>query len=325
MASAGPLAGQYDLILSFDYESINTTIQQTARDLKEKLATVGLGPGQGEMLHIVAHSMGGLVSRWFIEREGGNLIVQHLVMLGTPNGGSPWPRLQNWATATLALALNGLTAMVWPAAALGSLVAAIERVNVALDQMIAGSEFLTELATSPDPKVAYTLIAGDTAIKLAAPPQPELGGMNLVQRLLGRLSAADVLRVAADQVFFAPNDIAVSVSSMTRLGADRIPALAVQPAACDQHVLFPRPGRAGGTGPHADLCDGHRTGGFFGGLIPHPDLATAATVGPLPEAILRRLREHGCRLAPTSRLPERTRSGRWPWILYPAVEEIRGS
>ena len=60
------------------------------------------GAGHGKTLDIAAHSMGGLVSRWFIEREGGNQIVRRLVMLGTPNGGSPWPQVVDWATVALA-------------------------------------------------------------------------------------------------------------------------------------------------------------------------------------------------------------------------------
>ena len=155
----------YDVILSFDYENINTPIQQTAHELKTRLAAAGLCPGHGKTLHVVAHSMGGLVSRWFIEREGGNKVVQHLVMLGTPNAGSPWPQLQDWATVSLSLALNGLSATAWPLKTLVGLVAAIESVDVALDQMAPGSELLSDLATSPDPNVSYTVIAGDTAIK----------------------------------------------------------------------------------------------------------------------------------------------------------------
>ena len=50
--------------------------------------------GHGKTIHIVAHSMGGLVSRYFIENLGGHEIVQHLIMLGTPNSGSPWPEVQ---------------------------------------------------------------------------------------------------------------------------------------------------------------------------------------------------------------------------------------
>jgi pimeloyl-ACP methyl ester carboxylesterase len=235
----GPLVEHYDLILSFDYENINTPIQQTARDLKARLAAVGLDPGHGKMLHVVAHSMGGLVSRWFIEREGGNQIVQHLVMLGTPNGGSPWPRLQDWATVSLSLVLNSLTVAVWPARALSALVAAIESVDVTLDQMVPGSELLADLAASPDPNLPYTVIAGDTAIKPAAlRSQTERDGASVLQRLLRRLSANNALRLAADQVFLAPNDIAVAVASMGSLGPTRSPAVAVLPSACDHLTYF---------------------------------------------------------------------------------------
>jgi hypothetical protein len=83
------LVEKYDLILTFDYENLHTSIEDNARLLKQRLAALGLPPNHGKTLHVVAHSMGGLVSRWFIEREGGNQVIQRLVMLGTPNGGSP--------------------------------------------------------------------------------------------------------------------------------------------------------------------------------------------------------------------------------------------
>ena len=98
LADARPLASLYDLVLTFDYENLNTTIEENGRLLKKRLEAVGLGPGHGKMLDIAAHSMGGLVSRWFIEQEGGNQVVRRLVMLGTPNGGSPWPQVFDWAT-----------------------------------------------------------------------------------------------------------------------------------------------------------------------------------------------------------------------------------
>ena len=89
------VADRYDLVLTFDYENLQDPIADTARALKDRMAAVGLGPpDHGKSLDIVAHSMGGLVSRWFIEREGGNRVVRRLVMLGTPNGGSPWPRVR---------------------------------------------------------------------------------------------------------------------------------------------------------------------------------------------------------------------------------------
>jgi triacylglycerol esterase/lipase EstA (alpha/beta hydrolase family) len=107
--------------------------------------------------------MGGLVSRWFIERESGNKTVQHLIMLGTPNAGSPWSTVQELATTCLGIALNRLSVTGWPAAVLGGLVTALERVDVTLDQMRPGAKFLQLLAASPDPGIPYTLIAGNTS------------------------------------------------------------------------------------------------------------------------------------------------------------------
>jgi len=42
----------------------------------------------GSKVDIVAHSMGGLGARWYIERDGGEGHVDHLVTLGTPHQGT---------------------------------------------------------------------------------------------------------------------------------------------------------------------------------------------------------------------------------------------
>jgi pimeloyl-ACP methyl ester carboxylesterase len=40
-------------------------------------------------LHVVAHSMGGLVGRWLVQRAGGDKYVRTVVTLGTPHHGTP--------------------------------------------------------------------------------------------------------------------------------------------------------------------------------------------------------------------------------------------
>jgi pimeloyl-ACP methyl ester carboxylesterase len=67
-----------------------------------------LGPGAaGEPpLHIVAHSMGGLLARSAIEQARRSGMqwphrVQHLVCLGTPHHGAPLERAGNWVDAIL--------------------------------------------------------------------------------------------------------------------------------------------------------------------------------------------------------------------------------
>lgn len=216
------LSDRYNLVLSFDYESLNTSIENHARSLKQRLAEVGLDRNHGKVLHIVAHSMGGLVARWFIEREGGNAIASHLIMLGTPNGGSPWPTVQAWGTAVLALVLNSLTTVAWPVKVLGSLVAAIETIDTTLDQMQPDSEFLKSLAASPDPGIPYTILAGNTSMIPAA--------VTLMQKLMSDAVALPF--------FGQPNDIAATVYSIKQVPEGRSPQPQVHEVACDHLVYF---------------------------------------------------------------------------------------
>ena len=62
--SAPALRGSYDVILTFDYENVNTPIEENADLLRQRLAGVGLDGYHDKQLDIVAHSMGGLVSRY---------------------------------------------------------------------------------------------------------------------------------------------------------------------------------------------------------------------------------------------------------------------
>ncbi len=230
-AALAGFAGRYDAILTFDYENLGTSIGENARLLGERLAAVGVSPGGGRRLDIVAHSMGGLVSRWFIEMDRGNEVVRKLVMLGTPNAGSPWPRLVDWATVAMALGLNGLTGSPWPARVLRGLTASLGDPRVSLQEMIPGSETLTKLGKSPDPGVPYTILTGNTSAI-----QAEAGPDGAVSRLLGRLLGTNPLYAVANPFFHEdPNDIAVSIKSMTAVPGHPPTAVTV---ACDHITYF---------------------------------------------------------------------------------------
>ena len=235
-----PLRELYDLVLTFDYENLQTTIEENARLLGQRLAAVGLGPNHGKELHIVAHSMGGLVSRWFIEREGGNQVVQHLVMLGTPNAGSPWPTVQDWAFATLSFGLNQLSAIVWPVKVIPALLDYIEANDNSLEQMQPDSPLLKAMAENPDPHVPYTIIAGDRSlIPGAIETQPELQ-TSPVQRLMQRLFGKAVDKVVDLAFFHQPNDIAVILASIKSVSANRLPQplILLPDATCDHLTYF---------------------------------------------------------------------------------------
>ena len=234
-----PLRELYDLVLTFDYENLHTTIEENARLLKQRLKSVGLGANHGKELHIVAHSMGGLVSRWFIEKEGGNQVVQHLVMLGTPNAGSPWPAVQNMTFSLLSFGLNQIPDVAWPAKVVADLtVKSLEFVEAndnALDQMQPDSEFLQAIAANSDPKVRYTIIAGDRSIPIKTDKQK-----NRLQRLMTKLSTPIINKVVDDWVCGEePNDIAVLLASIKSVSGDRSPSPRILPdVACDHLTYF---------------------------------------------------------------------------------------
>jgi pimeloyl-ACP methyl ester carboxylesterase len=230
----------YDLVLAFDYENLNTSIADNARSLKQRLEAVGLGTGHGKTLHIVAHSMGGLVSRWFIEREGGKDMVNHLIMLGTPNNGSPWPNVVEFALPLLTVGLNGLAAVAWPVSAIralmhlaGAATAGAERqMTTALKEMQAESTLVQTLFASEPPGIPYTIIAGNTS--LIQPSTPE--HQEKIQALLKK-----IVQNTIDLPFMgAANDIAVKVNSITHL-PERSPAPIVTQVACDHLTYFSHP------------------------------------------------------------------------------------
>jgi len=183
--------------------------------------------------------MGGLVARWFIEKEGGNKVVQHLTMLGTPNGGSPWPTIQDWATTALGIGLNFVGSVAWPVKAAGWLVGAIETVDEALDEIKPGSDLLRGLESSDDPGLLYTILVGNTAIVERVRQQAGDAGASALARLMERLTPHVLYGVTAIAFFHQPNDIAVSVHSMTSVPQDRVPKPRILPEiACDHLTYF---------------------------------------------------------------------------------------
>jgi pimeloyl-ACP methyl ester carboxylesterase len=223
----------YDLVLTFDYENLNTPIETLAKELGDQLKAAGLGVNHGKTLHIVAHSMGGLVARSFIEQKGGDRIVQHLIMVGTPNGGSPWSTVQDWAFTALTIGLNGLTVSGFPLAALGNLLGAIEAIDITLDQMKPGSDFLNALQDCADPGIPYTILAGNTSLI----PPPDAATENKLHTLLRKLGQGAIAFPFLGQ----PNDIAVMVQSIKHVPEGRSHPPQIQDVACNHLVYFTHP------------------------------------------------------------------------------------
>jgi pimeloyl-ACP methyl ester carboxylesterase len=229
-----PLHTGYDAVLAFDYENLHTGIDEIAGLLRDRLADAGLGAGT--RVDVVAHSMGGLVARWYVEHGGGAAHVDRLVTCGTPHRGSPWPRVEDVAVTALAFGLNRLADLSGvpgvAATVLGFLVQGVERVDVSLDQMTPGSPILTALANSDEPDVPYVVIAGEHPFGSAADP-------DRVARLLRKLRVPGAV---LDALFDGrPHDIAVSVESATAVGRSWQQLPRVSAAGCSHLSYFSSP------------------------------------------------------------------------------------
>jgi pimeloyl-ACP methyl ester carboxylesterase len=213
--SALGLRHHFDLVLAYDYENLSTPIADTARTLKRDLADVGLRDGDGKHLTLLVHSMGGLVSRWFIEHEGGNAVVDHLVMCGTPNFGSPFGHVdeaRKLLVVLLGLAANYMPGQVHWIALVQLLLNRSQKVTPTLEQMNPGHDFITKLNDSEDPGIPYTIVAGN--VREYREPTDAL-----FAKLLAKVGQS----VLFDALFAQKaNDIAVAVDSIRRVTPRRV-------------------------------------------------------------------------------------------------------
>jgi len=231
------LASQYDLVLAFDYESFNTELKDSAAKLKKKLESIGLKGSHNKNLHIVATSTGGLVARWMIEQLDGGEMVDHLIMIGTPNGGTPWIKIKDWAMVGATLVLNKLSVLSWPTAVLGLVTSKVKwlstigktfglntsNVDVSdkvSDSLRTGSEFLMELQSASDPGVGYSIIAGNTSVM----PKKDDADKTRLEKILTRAGIDGVQHKLLTQFLFQEaNDMVSTVASMSKVDANRSP------------------------------------------------------------------------------------------------------
>jgi len=204
---------QYDLILTFDYENLNTNIEDIAEKLNTLLTANGLEIDDGKRMDIIAHSMGGLVSRYLIEqiREGDNL-VDHLYMFGTPNGGSVFGNLPAYRDRLILLLTAGLNfGKAW----LGQVGVALGIVNKilvgskaltkTLAQMSPDSTFIKNLSKGKKGHTTYTVIAGNTT-----------DYQSLKDKKMAKLMEKLLIK-AGNTANDAPNDVAVLVEDILKV------------------------------------------------------------------------------------------------------------
>lgn len=134
----------------------------------------------GGEVDVVGHSQGGLMARWLVRHLGGSDVVRHVVTLGTPNRGLPnriedYPRLERFAMARQAHRVIDTVANR----------TVIPMTEIALRQMLRGSEFMRELGHAvPEGRTEYLAIRSkwDGVVPYSSadlPPAPNVANVSL--------------------------------------------------------------------------------------------------------------------------------------------------
>lgn len=155
----------YDLVLVYDYESLNTPLDQTASALAGTLSDFGFDKGDKKVT-VIGYSLGGLIARWMIEKCGAKSYVEHCILVGVPNNGSMFGRADsylNWAKTVLDISVNFIPSIVPFSGVLVKFFKTASDLGGSIAQIDPNSDFINKLNSSCDDAVRYTVISGDAA------------------------------------------------------------------------------------------------------------------------------------------------------------------
>lgn len=205
-------------------------------------------PGMGEArLVLVCHSMGGLVARWFLEREGGAELTRALITVGTPHRGAlrALPTLADeFAPGVGPLRLR-LTGFARSLPALHQLLPQYRCVETAGGR----STLLDAGAPGLDGAMTRDAARFHDEITPAGPPPYAL------HKIVGiRQPTLTTARLVAGRVVALP-----TIDGLDQGGDGTVPRLAAEPAAgrgSEVHEVADQHGELHGTRSALDLLDG---------------------------------------------------------------------
>lgn len=82
----------FDRVATMNYPVFTHDVPRAAQLLRQRVEQL-CDQTDYERIHVVAHSFGGLIARWYVQRLGGDARVHTLVTLGTPHTGTAAARL----------------------------------------------------------------------------------------------------------------------------------------------------------------------------------------------------------------------------------------
>ena len=217
LARVAYLQNQFDLVLLFESSSNRTNLEAMAERLRKSIERLEIKPESEIELTLLANSDGGLVARYYIEQLGGNEVVDHLIMAGTPNAGSEW------------FGFFLIESVARMAGAAPFLKPIIRSVYPFYRQISAQNTFLKNLNQSEDPGVPYSIIAG-----IVENLSPESAGLSEAARKVLKAGKAK-----ADQSFKTTrHDLGATVESITAIDPSRVPPPMVKEVSAIHNTYF---------------------------------------------------------------------------------------
>lgn len=213
---------QYDLCLTYDYESFGTSIMDNGLALHHALEAVGFGADDGAHVDVFAHSMGSQVMRAVVERFGGQRYVDRVFMGGAPNAGSPLVKSRKLIPWLGTILINQVGAV--PAAlVINWFLRKSVEAGVGLSDLDPSSDFYKELnRPGNDPvSVPYFIQMGNYST-LAQGREHDPNFIHLFRRL-GGLGDAGL-----DAIFGDDHDLAVGISSARAIENSSWPNVQIQ-------------------------------------------------------------------------------------------------
>lgn len=202
-------------VYALNYSPLIDDIADVATRLGDLIDAVCEQTGY-ERVHIVGHSMGGLVARYYVQRLGGDRHVHTVVTLGTPHSGTQLARLVPWPVAR---------------------------------QMRPGSDLLNELA-EPAPACGTRFVAIWSDLDQLVLPQrnarilhPDLRARNVLLRGIGHMSLPVDRRVV--------HEISLTLAQLDHDGsalASGVTSITSTPGRVDAELPAPGLGRAAARG-----------------------------------------------------------------------------
>ena len=85
----------FSSIHTFSYSPLTLDVRRTAERMGREIEAICEASGS-DRIHVIGHSLGGLIARYYIQRLGGHERVHTCVTLGTPHQGTLAARLLPW-------------------------------------------------------------------------------------------------------------------------------------------------------------------------------------------------------------------------------------